>query len=193
MQHKRSFFLAGFLLLLNTNLLWAHGGGAPQLTDEPVGPYRLYVWTSPEPLRVGDMHITIGLTDSASDGSRIKAVSDAKVMLHFTRVGGETDRFTRQATLQDALGGQYYEADVEIAQEGNWQIEIDVEDAGVATFEQSVLPAHTINRTLIGVGALLFVLILFTLGIRHRNQGQSNQRQSQHRGALAKKRNNQTA
>ena len=48
----RCLVTAVFLLMLAFTWVWAHGGGEPQLTNAVAGPYRVSVWTQPEPMRV---------------------------------------------------------------------------------------------------------------------------------------------
>ena len=51
------------LVLVSTGRsVHAHGGGTPRLTAEPVGPYSLFAWTEPEPMRAGDVHVTLAVT-----------------------------------------------------------------------------------------------------------------------------------
>src|SRR3954465_2530617 len=47
--------------------LYAHGGGTPRLTSAPVGPYRLYAFTDPEPWRVGQTHVSLAVTKPTPD------------------------------------------------------------------------------------------------------------------------------
>ncbi|MEZ4620844.1 MAG: hypothetical protein R2867_35780 [Caldilineaceae bacterium] len=71
-------------------MLLAHGGGTPRLTDVAAGPYRVFTWTQPEPLRVGEVHLTIGLTHdaahaiTATDSAMTQPVTDAAVIVRFT-------------------------------------------------------------------------------------------------------------
>jgi hypothetical protein len=41
----------------------AHGGGTPQLLNQPSGPYLISVWTDPEPLRTDESHFNVALLD----------------------------------------------------------------------------------------------------------------------------------
>lgn len=49
-------------LLLLLVLSWptrvaTHGSGTPRLVNIIAGPYRLWVWSLPDPIRVGETHI----------------------------------------------------------------------------------------------------------------------------------------
>ena len=42
--------------------LLAHGGGTSQLSNAEAGPYRVFAWTTPEPWRAGEVHVTVAVT-----------------------------------------------------------------------------------------------------------------------------------
>lgn len=171
--------LALFVMAL---LLWptvglAHGGGTPRLTDEVAGPYRIYAWTQPEPLRVGEIHVTVGVTPAESQagvttsGDLVQPVTDATVTLHFLSVADETS-ITKVATA-GGVGAVYYEADASLQTAGTWRFIVEVEgDAGQgrAEFTEDLLPAHTVNWTLLASGAGLFVLLIAFIGVWNRRR-----------------------
>lgn len=155
----------------------AHGGGTPRLTDEVAGPYRIYAWTQPEPLRVGEIHVTIGVTPAedqagvTTNGDLVQPVTDATVTLHFLSVTDETS-LTKVATV-GGVGAVYYEADASLQTTGAWRFMIEVEgDAGrgQAEFIEELLPAHTVNWTLLISGAGLFVLLIAFIGVWNRRR-----------------------
>jgi hypothetical protein len=39
----------------------AHGSGTPRLVNVAAGPYRLWVWSLPEPVRLGEMHLSVAV------------------------------------------------------------------------------------------------------------------------------------
>ena len=103
----------------------AHGGGRPQLTNEPVGPYHLFVWTSPEPWRVGEVHTTVAVTRPLGDGQEMP-VEDAQVVVTYAPVDAPAE--ARQVTAVEQGGTQpgFYEADTEVNATGDWEIRVAV-------------------------------------------------------------------
>ena len=91
------------LYILAVCLLWpqsglAHGGGAPQITDAPAGPYRLFAWSSPDPWRTGTAaHITVAITLVDAAG-QITPVSDATVTAVLSAEGQATPQLQFVAT-----------------------------------------------------------------------------------------------
>ncbi len=157
----------------------AHGGGTPRLTDVAVGPYRLFVWTQPEPLRAGEVHVTIGLTRADQSGtasataSGTQPVTDATVVVRFVAVDGATEALERSATL-GGVGAVYYETDASLPTAGAWRFIIEVRGAagvGAAEFTEELLLPRTVNWSLIAGGALLFVLLVALIGLWNRRQG----------------------
>ena len=101
------------------------------MTNEPAGPYGVYAWTEPEPLRQGETHLTIGVTvqaeNVAQSGQGEAAITDAVVNVTYTALDGSGVILAGQARAQDTLGSVYYEADMEIPTQGPWQITIAVD------------------------------------------------------------------
>ncbi len=162
--------------------LYAHGGGIPQLIGEVAGPYRIFAWTQPEPLRVGEFHLSIGVikgeigdtasTDSA-DGALDEAVTDATVLIHLLPVAQDVAGLTVPALLQEQLGRYYYEADATLPTPGEWRFTIDVSGPlgeGEAEFVSLVAAAREINWLLIGGAAFLLLCLLGLMGLWNRIQ-----------------------
>src|SRR5690554_6311036 len=70
-MNVRLGFLLGFILIAIVG--WSHsasahaGDGIPQLTNEDIGPYRIFVWSDPEPPQMGEYHVSVALTESLPD------------------------------------------------------------------------------------------------------------------------------
>ncbi|RME44503.1 MAG: hypothetical protein D6791_13020 [Chloroflexi bacterium] len=128
-------YLAGLLLTLSLVVLAApggrvraHGGGTAQLSNEPLGPYVLTVWTNPDPATVGKLHITAAIA-TADTG---EPVTDATVQVLATASDGAVTRV--QAGHQGALTPYFYEADLELGAPGRWQFTILLDD-GQSSYE----------------------------------------------------------
>jgi hypothetical protein len=135
----------------------AHGGGTPQLVQTPAGPYLVYAWTNPTPVRVGTLHVTVALTDPATD----EPVLNVPVEVILTPSDGGA-LVSAPATHDKATIKSYYETDLEIPTEGAWQATISLQSpqgAGEASFAIDVQPQSFSRWLLIGVGAVVVVVV----------------------------------
>lgn len=138
----------------------AHGGGTPQLTGVPAGPYRVYAWTTPEPWRVGAAHTTVAVTLLDAAG-RETPVSGAQVTVLYAPAGGGEPLAAQAAEGSGAQAG-FYEADADLPAAGAWQVTIQVAGAagsGEAGFTNSVqLVESGVNWWLVAAGAAALAL-----------------------------------
>ena len=117
-----STIVAALLMLMAADRVWGHGGGAPQLTNEPAGPYTISAWTNPDPPAVGDLHLTIGVGLAATG----EALAEPEVVVTaFPPDGSDPTRTI--ATHEGALTPYFYETDLALSAAGSWRVEIDVE------------------------------------------------------------------
>ncbi len=116
----------------------AHGGGVVRVQAARLGPYRVTVWTAPEPPRVGAFHVTVAVyrpgtrVDTPVRGARV-----AVVLKH------ESGSHLRVSAEQGDIYPYHYEADVNLDQPGSWQVEVwvrvpDVPEPGVFPFTVQV-------------------------------------------------------
>ena len=138
----------------------AHGGGTARLVDEPVGPYRLYVWTRPEPISVGTAHFTVGVF-SQNPGSEVdEPVLDAMVALSLMRSDGGLG-WQGEASREESVNKLYYEADATIPTEGEWQATVVVSGpagSGSATFGFAAVE-RGINWMVVGMVAVAVIAL----------------------------------
>lgn len=171
----------------------AHGGGTPRLTNEPVGPYRLYAFTDPEPWRVGQTHVSLIVTRPTPDGDNNQLetpVTDVAITVTYVpMINNAVDTsiapIVAEALPQDFLGTFYYEAAPNVTRQGDWQINIDVsgpEGSGSQHFPMKTLPALALNWTLIGGGAAVFVVLLILIALWSRSQKPTQPVHRPHRG-----------
>src|SRR5690606_22554607 len=86
MAQRRRHAAAVFVLVLLALFaaaggLRAHGTGTPRVMNQPAGPYLLSAWTDPNPLRVDETHVVVGVTDP---DTRAPVVSDVVVTVRMT-------------------------------------------------------------------------------------------------------------
>lgn len=170
----KPLLLAGCLILaalLPFSPLSAHGGGKQQIAGEPAGPYRVYVWTSPDPWRVGEAHTTVAVTRLLAGGEETPATG-LEVFVTYAQ-GSASERVL--AVEQTGAQQGYYEADGAVAASGDWQMAVAVSGAegeGAVSFREEVLPANDFNWWLIGGGVLLALLLVGFLGTRKAGLGE---------------------
>lgn len=171
----------------------AHGGGTPRLTAEPIGPYRLYVWSEPEPWRVGQVHLSLAVTmpnpDTTSNQVEMP-VTDVDITVTYTAIGDNgvdtsIEPIVVTAVRQEFLNDFYYEADPVLTREGEWQITVNVngpEGSGSTQFMMQTFPERSLNWALIGGAGALLVVILVLIAIWSRSQQPAQPVQRPHRG-----------
>lgn len=140
----------------------AHGGGQPQVVAGRVGPYRVNIWTAPEPPRAqAPFHITVAVYQP---GERMDIpVTHAQVTVVLTPEQGAP-------LTVEAVPGEtypyYYEADVELPQEGSWQVAVQVrlpesQEEAVFTFTVEARPASGISPLWVATGLLVLVVVFW--------------------------------
>lgn len=147
-------------LLLFVLPVLAHGGGTPQLTNEPVGPYLLSTWTAPNPPVAGEqLHLTLSLAGAESGAP----VTGASVTVTAHQHDADETTLTASATHEGALTPEFYEADLELPRAGDWQLEVSVDGvdgSGQASFTLTV-EADATNWLLIAVIGLVSLVVLW--------------------------------
>ncbi len=146
-------FFSALSGLLIAGVAAAHGGGTPQLSGANAGPYWLTVWTSPEPVRAGEMHVTVGV--GRADGA---PVLDADVQVEISALPNGGVSLSGAATSAQSSNKFLYEVDFSLPESGRYLVTVKVSGAegrGAASFELHVLPAEASNwlgLLLVGVG-----------------------------------------
>lgn len=136
----RPALLAALLAVL---LAFAAGaranGGQVRIAAERVGPYEVTVFTSPVPLRAGELDVSVLLQRPGSP----EIVEDARIAVVVTTAGGETvGRFP--ATHEQATNKLYYAAKFPLKQPGHYRITVEISGpggGGTVGFETAVEPA----------------------------------------------------
>ena len=170
MKHKL-FFSALFLMLVRlpgAPALFAHGGGTPRLTSEPTGPYLLSVWTAPDPVRAGELHLTVAVADPARDDAPVLA---ALVQVELRPRAAHAPPLSARADNEEGANKLLYEADLVLPAAGRWDVQVTVDEPagqGAAQFELDVLAARTGNWPLFGGAGVTLAALLFLAFRRHR-------------------------
>jgi hypothetical protein len=171
-----SRWLLGVVLLLalaiiTTGRAVGHGGGAPQIVNEPAGPYLVSAWTDPDPLRVGTIHMTVAVSEPAGVEAAAATEAGTAVLGAAVRVVLESmDNPTIRpvgglATHENAINRLFYEADLDVPETGIWRVNLLIDGpagAGETGFEVQVLPPSRLNWPIL-VAAAAVVLVAAVL------------------------------
>ncbi len=154
-------------LLVVLAALWlalsGHGGGTPQVVDQPVGDDALVtVWTEPDEPRVGDeVHITVALYRAVEGHD--EPIDQAQVQVRLKGPSGATPRLLPAEFVPGPP--PLYAVDTTLDQPGPWQVEVLVTTAnaqGQVSLEMQVAPADRAPRWLPWAAlGLLAVLAVF--------------------------------
>jgi hypothetical protein len=151
--------ISGLLLtgLFLVSSVEAHAGGKMQLASVEAGPYMLTVWTSPEPVQVGEVHVAAAIV-SAYDALPIL---DAQVDVRLWLQNGENVVLNGRATREDSTNKFLYESVFEVPVEGSYQTTIQVTGAdgqqGDVAFDMEVVPRPPL---VLGVIALIILAVV---------------------------------
>lgn len=128
------YCLFGLLLLQGAAGTSAHGGGQPQIINQPIGEYAISVWTDPNPLQTGEVHVTVALAQEQA------AALNRNVQLVVEPIGnGQT--IETAVTHEKSANKFMYEADFDIQRVGEYQFTISVDDpAQTVSFAAEIVP-----------------------------------------------------
>jgi len=164
---KHALAILGLLLTaLPAQAALAHGGGAPRLTNADAGPYWVSAWTQPDPLRVGQAHVTVAVSEpNPTAGAREagQPVLGATVSVRFEPLDRAGETLNLAATHAGAVNKLFYETDLELPHTGRWQVTVFVEGpagAGSASFEAQVSAPSPFNWTRVaGLGVVALAVV----------------------------------
>lgn len=159
---KHLAFLVLLLLALQPAGVLAHGGGTPQLLKEPAGAYAMYVWTNPNPVRVGTLHVTVALVEPDTDVPVLNAA------VQITALPQSGQPITADATHANATIKSYYEVDMELTETGPLPVTVAYQDgaaSGSAGFELQVeRAAVNVQRIALGVALIVIAIGILRFG-----------------------------
>lgn len=165
-MRNRILLLLLLLLALPAAVL-AHGGGTPQLVNEPAGSYWISAWSTPDPARVGQLHLTLAISEPGEGREAGLPVLGADVGIRLEPGADvEATTVTASATNANSTNKLFYEADLELPAEGAWQVQILVEGPdgpASASFPLEVVAPESTNWALLGGGGVALVIVLFAL------------------------------
>jgi len=151
-------------LVLSWPSLALANGGTIQLGNEPAGPYRVTVMTSPSPLIVGTADVSVMVTSA----DMVTVVPDATVLLIVTPVGKTAAATRYPATHANATNRLFYAANIPFTQTGRYAFTIQVTgpngggnvrfDADVSKGFLGMTPFEVISTALPIAGFIAFAI-----------------------------------
>jgi hypothetical protein len=164
------------LFLVQPRPATAHAAGKLHLASVPAGDFLLTVWTAPEPVRVGELHVIVGVS-RASDGD---VVLDDDLRIEVTATSGLGEPLADQATREKSDNKFLYEANLRPREAAWYQVSVSVDhpqDAGgVVAFNLEVVAAAGPNWLLIGLATLLTVIGVAAILVRSRRSAKAEAR-----------------
>ena len=104
------------------SIIEAHTEGKMQLASAPAGPYRLTVWTSPDPAEIGELHVALAVVTD-EDAS---PVLDARVLVELVPEG-QGEALISLATTDDSENKFLYEAVFDVVDPGRYVVNLIVQ------------------------------------------------------------------
>jgi hypothetical protein len=135
-------------LCLGPRPLHAHGGeGRLVVESAPVGAWSLSAWMTPDPLRPGEVHMAVSVTDEG------QPVTDCQVRVSVTPLDGQQEELQAVAGPATAATAYRHEAALLLQRDGRYRLTIDVVDtdgkAATHSFEAFVRPVSLPMNVLI--------------------------------------------
>lgn len=145
------------LLALPLAPLFANGGTV-RIARAPVGPYLVTVYSSPTPLRTGEVDVSVLVQDSSN------AVIAPPVVVEATPLalaeGATADPIRHEASRAQATNKLFQAAKFDVAAPGEWEFGVRVAGAGSLSFRATVAKSTLLDRPY-----LLAFLILLPLAV----------------------------
>jgi hypothetical protein len=118
---REAIAILALVLALVPGLALANGGTI-QVSNQPIGPYVITVFTDPTPIRVGVVDVSVLLQRGVGE----EVVRGAQVTVVAEPVGHQAAGGSYEATHERATNRLYYAADVELPGEGRWRLTVQV-------------------------------------------------------------------
>lgn len=161
-RRTRTFRLAGLIVLglaiaVTSIAVWPAGvradGGRIRVSDQVFGSYKLTVYTTPTPPRVGMIDVS-ALVQNTQSG---EVARDARVWVTIEPVGHDAKGGTFEATKEQATTRDLVAAEFKMPSKGTWRMTVRVEGpggAGQTSFDLDVSGAGVLG----GRGWLIWLL-----------------------------------
>ena len=153
------------LLLLAAPPLLQANGGIARIVREPVGGRFVTVYSSPTPLRTGELDISVMVQDS-SDAILDLPVRVAASLIEPAEgadpVAARIDRISLDATRDQATNKLFKAAKFDVDVPGEWDFTVEIEGVGTVGFRAPIVKSTILDRPYLL--ALLILLPVALLG-----------------------------
>ena len=166
---KRLISVFWFLLLTGVvviGIVEAHAGGKMQVASEDAGPFKLTVWTSPEPAVIGQVHVAV----SVASAETALPILDSEVFIELIPKDGQGERLSGQAVTDNSANQFLYETIFDVANEGLYEVSVTIVGPGVdwanTTFDLQVGSPPPLGlglAALVGLAVITGVAVWFYL------------------------------
>lgn len=135
-------------------------GGTVRVSNAPVGPYIVTIYTSPTPLRAGEVDVSVLAQDSAGTVLTPTVIVDARPVSLEPDLDADvgTGPVQQRATRAQATNKLFQAAKFDIEAPGEWEFTVTIAEAGSLSF-----PAEVERSTLLDRPYLLAALVLLPL------------------------------
>ena len=151
----------GVLVLLAAPLL--ANGGTVRISSRPVGPYLVTVYSSPTPLRTGEVDVSVLVQDSAEQVLDVPIRVEARPVSLVEGAGepaSSVSSIAMEATRAQATNKLFKAAKFQVNAPGAWEFTVKVADAGSIGFSAPVAKSTIWDRPY-----LLALLVLLPLAV----------------------------
>jgi hypothetical protein len=174
----RPSLLAGGLLVLAALVVappLLANGGTVRISREVVGPYLVSVFTSPTPLRTGEVDVSVLVQDAAAE-----SVLDVAVMVQAIPVDADAQPIRVEATRQQATNKLFKAAKFDVRAEGVWELRVRVGGAegGEVSFQATLTDPTLLDRPYLLAALVLLPLALLGWLLLGRGEEDRTGRQS---------------
>lgn len=139
-------------------------GGTVRVSRAPLGPYLVTIYSSPTPLRTGEVDISVLVQDSADAVLAPPITVEARPRA--LTEGATADPIRREAARAQATNKLFQAAKFDVAEPGEWEFRVEVDGAGSLSFRATVVRSTLLDRPyLLGLLILLPVLVIGWLAL----------------------------
>lgn len=133
-------------------------GGTVRISSAPLGPYLVTVYSSPTPLRTGEVDVSVLVQDSA----RTVLSPMVTVEAHAVSLapGVSEGPIRREADRAQATNKLFQAAKFDVTAPGEWEFRVSVADAGSLSFRTTVVKSTLLDRPYLLATLILAPLIL---------------------------------
>lgn len=134
-------------------------GGTVRISGAPVGPWFATVYSSPSPLRTGEVDVSVLVQDSAD------RTVDVPIEVEARPLGFEAEVVRRPATRGQATNKLFKAAKFDVDTPGEWEFVVRVAPEGVGRSDAVSFRATVVRSTILDRPYLLAALVLLPLGV----------------------------